>query len=442
MPPIGSVVEALSLRAQERPNCEAYTFLTDGERESGTLTYAQLYQITATLAANLQARGLAGARVLLVCPPGLAFVRAFFACLCARVVPIPVPPPRPRQGLDLLFPVINDAAPSAILAPRPVIGRMQALTGRITALKKIEWVALGDDLTCGAPQRWQPTTPRSEDIAFLQYTSGSTGNPKGAMVSHGNLVHNSEAIRRRFGHEPKSRGVIWLPPHHDMGLVGGVVQPLYAGFPVVLMSPLHFLQKPVRWLRAVSRYRATTSGGPNFAFDLVARRIDDAQLEQLDLRCWRVAFCGAEPVDAGTLQRFAHRLSSAGFREDALYPCCGLAEATLLVSGRCRPRPPTLLRIDSSALEHRHQVVTICTGSDGAETPQRRSRVLVGCGEAIEDSEIRIVDPKTRRPLSIPHFERQMTPKISRYTRCSVSICANFSINGRSRCSGQFGMCS
>ena len=179
-----------------------------------------------------------------------------------------------------------------------------------------------------------------DTLAFLQYTSGSTGNPKGVMVSHGNLLHNSALINQSFGHSPQSKGMIWLPPYHDMGLIGGVIQPLYSGFPVVLMAPVMFVQKPLRWLSAISRYKATTSGGPNFAYEACLQKITAEQRANLDLSSWEVAFCGAEPIRVDTLDRFAEVFGECGFRKEAFLPCYGLAEATLFVSGSSKTPLP------------------------------------------------------------------------------------------------------
>ncbi|HEX9895814.1 MAG TPA: AMP-binding protein, partial [Gemmatimonadales bacterium] len=222
-------------------------------------------------------------------------------------------------------------------------------------------------------------------LAFLQYTSGSTGIPKGVMLSHSNLLYNSALIAYAFEHTRSASGVFWLPTYHDMGLVGGILQPLYLGRPNILMSPVAFVQKPFRWLQAISRYRGTTSGGPNFAFDLCVRKITPEQRATLDLSSWTVAFCGAEPVRAETLERFADTFAPCGFRSEAFYPCYGLAEATLLVSGGYKTAPPIVRWLDRKSLEA-DRVVPIAAGAGGA-------RALVGCGQTMPDQQIVITDP-------------------------------------------------
>jgi acyl-CoA synthetase (AMP-forming)/AMP-acid ligase II len=212
------------------------------------------------------------------------------------------------------------------------------------------------------------------------------------MVSHGNLLHNSETIYQAFGHTPESRGVIWLPPYHDMGLIGGILQPLYGGFPVIFMSPVDFLQKPLRWLKAISHYRATTSGGPNFAYDLLIRKVTPEQLESLDLSSWELAFTGAEPVRAETLEKFACTFAPCGFRKEAFFPCYGMAETTLIVSGGLKSATPVIEQVEKIALEQKQIIVT---------KDEEDSRKIVGCGQSLPGLNIVIVDPQSS--TLVPH---------------------------------------
>jgi acyl-CoA synthetase (AMP-forming)/AMP-acid ligase II len=228
-------------------------------------------------------------------------------------------------------------------------------------------------------------------VAFLQYTSGSTGQPKGVAVTHGNLLANEETIRIAFGHDAETVFAGWLPLHHDMGLVGNILQPLYLGIHSVLMSPVAFAQRPIRWLAAVSRYRATTSGAPNFAYELCARRVTEEQLSGLDLSSWQVAFCGAEPVRAETLERFAQRFAPVGFKRESFYPCYGMAEATLFVSGGTPRRGAVIKEADAQTLE-RNLVQAPAPG-----LPQRK---LVSCGRAHDDQRILVVDQESRSPCA------------------------------------------
>lgn len=234
-------------------------------------------------------------------------------------------------------------------------------------------------------QKWLEPNINEETLAFLQYTSGSTATPKGVIITHQNLLHNSSLIHQCFGHSAQSKGVIWLPPYHDMGLIGGILQPLYGGFPVILMSPLMFLQSPVRWLQAISRYQGTTSGGPNFAYDLCVRKIKPEQIQTLDLSSWEVAFNGAEPISAEVLERFTNTFAVCGFRREAFYPCYGMAEATLIISGGNKLSPPVKTQVVARALE-KNQIVLVY--------PTEGTKTLVGCGQSLPDQQIKIVHPE------------------------------------------------
>jgi acyl-CoA synthetase (AMP-forming)/AMP-acid ligase II len=273
--------------------------------------------------------------VLLLHPPGLEYVAALCGCLYAGAIAVPAYPPDPmrlQRTLPRLQALIADAGATIALTTAAIRDMAFAIAEHAPELAGLRWVA-SDTVDDSLASTWRAPAVGRGRLALLQYTSGSTGTPRGVMLSHGNLLHNAWLIYHRFGHEPESRGVIWLPPYHDMGLIGGVLQPLCGGFPVTLMSPLHFLERPLRWLRAIGRYRATTSGGPNFAYDLCVRKISPEERETLDLRSWSLAFNGAEPIRADTLDRFTAAFAPAGFRREAFYPCYGLAEATLM-----RPR--------------------------------------------------------------------------------------------------------
>lgn len=315
----------MSYRAQEQPARLAYTFLTDGDSQSVSLTYKELERRSRAIATQLQSIAVPGDRALLMYPSGLEFIVAFFGCLYARVVAVPAYPPKRNQKMSRLQAIFADAQAKVGLTTTSELTKIKPRIAKNPELNAMQWLTT-DRIDNDLASDWQETALDGDNLAFLQYTSGSTGKPKGVMVSHGNLLHNSELIRQCFEHTPNSRGVIWLPPHHDMGLIGGVLQPVYAGFPVIFMSPVAFLQKPFRWLQAISRYKATTSGGPNFAYDLVSRKLTPEQISCLDLSSWGVAFSGAESVRAETLERFANTFADCGFRPQAFYPCYGMAE--------------------------------------------------------------------------------------------------------------------
>jgi acyl-CoA synthetase (AMP-forming)/AMP-acid ligase II/acyl carrier protein len=365
----------IQARAAAQPDAVAYRFLPNGEQDEQTLTYAQVLDRAKRVAAALQQAGCAGERVLLLYPPGLDYVAAMLGCLCGGVVAVPAYPPRAAQSRanHRIAAILKDAKPFAVLTS----SRLRESVEQCVAGSGVRCIAT-DQLDDALGDQWRDPGISPGDLACLQYTSGSTAAPKGVMLTHANLIHNSAVVCKAFGHKPGITGVIWLPPYHDMGLGGGILQPLYGGGTVVLMAPAAFLQRPVRWLRAISEYKAATSGGPNFAYELCARSISEQDKAGLDLSCWNVAFNGAEPIDPATLDRFTRAFAPCGFLREAFYPCYGLAEATLMVSGGVRLTEPALDAPD-----------------DGAG-PKRLSP-FVGCGKARDDGRIVIVDPETHR---------------------------------------------
>lgn len=358
----------LSARA-EQSDKTAYIFLEDGEGAELRLSYRQLERRALAIAAVLQQHKARGERVLLLFQAGLDYVAAFFGCLYAGAVAVPAYPPRPHRPLTSIEAIVADARATLILTTGALQCTLQERFGHQPDLVWLAVEAIEDNLA----EAWRDPLVGPETIAFLQYTSGSTGRPKGVVLTHANLLHNQRLIRERFDHDETTVFVGWLPLFHDMGLIGNVLQPLYLGIPCTLMAPGHFLQKPVRWLEAISRYGATTSGGPNFAYELCLRRVNEQQRATLDLSRWRVAFNGAEPVRAETLERFSAFFAPAGFRREAFYPCYGLAEASLLVSGGAPEREPIVRHFGREALER-----GVAAQAEGAAP----SRLLVGCGEA------------------------------------------------------------
>ena len=332
-PPWASLVELGRARAASLGDQPLYTFLPDrpGEDESD-LTFAGLDLRARAIAAALQRLGAGGQRALLLYPPGLEFVAAFFGCLYAGVVAVPAYPPRSARTLPRLLEIARDARPAVALTTAELKTAIGGLATQVPDLSALRLVAT-NEVPLAEADAWSDPGASGSTMAFLQYTSGSTAAPKGVMVTHGNLLHNEEMIRQAFGQTADSVIVGWLPLYHDMGLIGNVMQPLYLGARCVLMSPIAFLQSPKRWLAAISHYRATTSGGPNFAYDLCVRKVTAADRADLDLASWDTAFNGAEPVRAETMERFAEAFGGCGFQAKAFFPCYGLAEATLFVSG-------------------------------------------------------------------------------------------------------------
>ncbi|MEA2562142.1 MAG: hypothetical protein QOH06_3646 [Acidobacteriota bacterium] len=388
-PSASSLFEILAWRARHHPDRIAYVFLGDDGSEAARLTYGELDQRARGLACVLQESACEGERVLLLLPPGLDFVAAFFACLYAGAIAVPAYPPRLGKAQARMRSVVCDAQPSTVLTSASIRAKAAALIREVPELASVRWLTATEGLSEAATERWRDPRPESGTVAFLQYTSGSTAEPKGVMVSHDNLLHNQEAIRQAFGQSEESVIVGWLPLYHDMGLIGNVLQTSFVGARCILMSPMTFLQRPGRWLEAISRYGGTTSGGPNFAYDLCVRQMDPAGLADLDLSRWTVAFNGAEPVRAETQERFAARFAPCGFRPEAFYPCYGLAEGTLFVSGGSPAAAAVVEKVQAAALDRNHVVV-------GTEGEVRR---LVGCGQAWAGQKIAVVDPESRLRL-------------------------------------------
>jgi acyl-CoA synthetase (AMP-forming)/AMP-acid ligase II len=349
-----SLVAMLRHRALHQGNRRAYTFLVDGETENAALTYGQLDCGARAIAAALTDRGACpGDRAILLYPPGLDFITAFFGAIYAGVMAVPCYPPHRShlaRSLPRLTAIIANAEPSAVLCPAEVAAR-SAWVAHAPALGALPWIAT-DTLGDNAAASWKEPDAGRSTLAFLQYTSGSTAAPRAVMVTHGNLLHNLAAANRVEENDDDSVSVSWLPVIHDMGLIEGVLEPTYAGYPAYLMAPATFLQRPIRWLRAITKYRATNSGGPNFAYDLCTRKIRAEQRDTLDLSSWRVAYNGAEPIRSGTLTAFNKAFRDCGFRWKSFYPVYGLAESTLVVTSGRRSYEPVFLNADASALRH------------------------------------------------------------------------------------------
>ncbi|MGW8257603.1 MAG: AMP-binding protein, partial [Thermoguttaceae bacterium] len=386
-----NLVELLRHRARCQSEDIAFTYLVDGENEQVHLTYRELDRQARAIGAWLESQDLAGERALLLYPPGLEFIAAFFGCLYGGVIAVPVYPPRRNRSLERIQAIAVDANALVALTTDAVLSRVLPLIDETPHLKDLTWLA-----TCHVPEdienRWDMPDVHGDTLAFLQYTSGSTGTPKGVVLNHANLVHNSALIAYAFEHSRSGRGVFWLPSYHDMGLIGGILQPLYVGRPNILMSPMSFLQKPYRWLSAISRFHGSTSGGPNFAYDLCVRKITAEQRKSLDLSSWRVAFNGAEPIHAETIDAFCEAFEPCGFRREAFYPCYGLAEATLIVSGGYASQAPVSRTFDAEALARAQAV--------DAVPDEARAKTLVGCGQNLPDQTIVIVDPESCEPCA------------------------------------------
>lgn len=388
--------EMLIHRAASHPERPAVTFLNDDGGEA-TLTYGELQQRARRVAAALIETGCKpGDRAVLLFPPGLEFIVGFFGCTDAGLVPVPTCFPKPGRAMPRLDSAARDCQPTVLVADRETIAGLnpERLGDTVARLTVVATDGVGE----GDSNRTDPID--GNDLALLQYTSGSTSEPKGVMIRHRHLLANLEAIRQGFGlpWQPTTgtecdTGVFWLPAFHDMGLIGGILEPLYVGSRTVLMSPRRFLMHPARWLEAITRFRAVVSGAPNFAYQLCADRITGRQLEELDLRRWKVAFCGAEPIAPATLNAFIEAFDVAGFQHDVFYPCYGLAEATLLASGGDGPSEPLVVSFDRAKLGRGEGQEATDAGRTGEGGSVQR---LVGCGHPVKGTELLIVDPQTR----------------------------------------------
>lgn len=385
-PTCSTLVELLRYRALQQPVQLAFTFLEDGETESASLTYRELERYSRAIAAQLQSLGIVGERALLLYPPGLDYIAAFWGCLYAGVIAVPAYPPRNQRNTPRILAMVADAQAAIALTTTAILPKVRSLLTAKTDSEFRQWLTT-DNLAAGIEDSWQAPLIEQDTLAFLQYTSGSTDTPKGVMLSHSNLLHNAAATYQLMEHSSASKFVSWLPAYHDMGLIGGILQPLYGGFPCILMPPAAFLQRPYRWLRAISHYRGTTSGGPNFAYELCIQKITPDQRQTLDLSSWSVAFNGAEPVRQETLERFFLAFAPCGFRQEVFYPCYGLAEATLMVTGSCKAKPAIAKTIQGSALE-RNQIVD-------AYARETDSQTLVSCGQTLPEQQIVIAHPET-----------------------------------------------
>jgi len=383
-----TVVEVLRARASAMGDKLAFQFLSGHGGEETSLTYAMLHRRAMAIGGELQTLAAQGERALLLFPPGLDFITAFFGCLYAGIVAVPAAPPGRNRMTSSVEAIFEAASPSLVLSTAAHRQLARQSYGHVSKLFERPWIAV--DRVADERQRfWREPQLDGRQTAFLQYTSGSTSSPKGVMLSHENLLFNAALIQQTFGNTPDGWGVFWLPLYHDMGVIGGVVQPAFCGGPCTLLAPAAFLQRPALWLETISQTRATVSGGPDFAYDLCVRKVSPAEREKLDLSNWQVAFTGAERVRAETIDRFCEAFAPCGFRREAFFPCYGLAEATLMVSGGPRQSKPTILRVKAEALS-RNRVED--AGDDDAAV-----RNLVGSGQNLPGQKIVIVDPESHR---------------------------------------------
>jgi acyl-CoA synthetase (AMP-forming)/AMP-acid ligase II/acyl carrier protein len=391
-----TLVDLMTRRAAETPTKILYTFLEDGEARERSMTAGELETSARRIGRALSKLAAPGDRVMLLFDDGVDYIAGLFACLSAGLVAVSGVHPGAPRGAERLLGIVRDCQATIMLGHARVLAEFQrALDAEPDALD-LRWVTT-DRARASSPAdamaalAWRGQPAANEGLALIQYTSGSSREPRGVMLTHRNILHNLRGQALAFGYRQGDTGVSWLPFSHDMGLIGCVLMALYGGGRCVLLSPAHFLEDPSRWLRAISRYRATLSGGPSFAYDLCVQRAEAIDLDALDLSSWSVAVNGAEPIRAEVLRRFARTFAPAGFDEHAIHPSYGLAEATLMVTGGARLEPYVARAFDKASLRRDIALPLPDDAPDGAE--------LVGCGPAMPDQHLAIVDPKTMARL-------------------------------------------
>lgn len=386
-----TLVAVLRHHAKHFADERAITFLVDGENKEDSVTYAELDRRARAIAVQILEHAQPGDRALLLFPPGMNYITAFFGSLYAGVIAVPAYPPDPsparlKRTLPRLQAIVADSGSTVILTDSMINRMAKALFVHAPELENMAWVAT-DVPIAEAEDRWAEPGIDAESIAFLQYTSGSTGTPRGVMLTHHNLLAEIEVVHEKFGHTPESEAVHWLPPYHDMGLIGAILNPFHGAFPANLMSPMAFLRKPARWLNAISRAKGKVSaGGPNFAYELLIRKTTPEQRAALDLSHWRLAYTGAEPIRASTLRRFTEAFAVAGFKAENHYPCYGLAEATLLVTGADHAAVPVSESFDADQLKDRKVA---------SPASAEAARELVSSGSVGKWHQLALVNPET-----------------------------------------------
>lgn len=385
-----TISEVLHLRALQHPDKPVFTYLHDGIHARETVTFREFDEQVTALAQRLEGKSLKGGRVLMFYPPGIDFLRALFACLRSGIVAVPAYPPRRNRTLNRIHAIVKDCSPAAILAIDSIARDLERNFSEDELLSKIPWL-----ITNTENQESTGTfsfSPAPGDLAFIQYTSGSTGTPKGVMISHRNIMVNSRNLHLHFHTDDSSRSVMWLPQFHDMGLLLGVFQPVFTGYHAVFMSPVSFAGKPYNWLKAITDYKGTFSGGPNFAFDHCVEKINPEERATLDLSSLRMVFNGAEPVRYETLQRFSETFRESGLPQGVLFPGYGMAETTLSIAVSDKGTKRPYLSVDSSQLRE-NRVVPM-------EDQHPLAVKIVNNGSARGDTEIMIADPETLRPAN------------------------------------------
>jgi acyl-CoA synthetase (AMP-forming)/AMP-acid ligase II/acyl carrier protein len=380
--------EVIKNRTKTNPNHVVFRFLEDGVNESESFTYGQLDRKSKSVAASLQESGQKGDTVLLLFQPNLSYVASLYACFYSGFIAVPAYPPRRNRGIERIYTIIADSKAKICLISRQVYTDIQRNFKDNELFENLKWI-IYEDVCEGFTSKFFDVDIFSDDIALLQYTSGSTGQPKGVMISQLNLLYNSEYIRQSFNVSKESVGVHWLPLFHDMGLIGGILQAAYAGGVNINMPPMAFLKNPLNWLKAIEKYGGTIAGGPNFTYDYCIQKTSVEEREKLDLSKIDVFFCGAEPIRKSTYDQFLKEFSPSGVRPEQLLSCYGMAETTLIVTGAHSYEKPKYLAVDSTNLS----VNTIKLSDEN----DPNAMIIVGCGHTLMETVVEIVNPKSNK---------------------------------------------
>lgn len=380
-----TLCDILTLRAQKTPDKVAFIFLKDGETEEEKITYRQLYEQAWKVAHSIRSRGIQpGERALLLFPPGLEFVKTLFGCFYAGIYAVPAYPPRKNRSFSRIISIVNDCNPKVCITVSDICESFEKNFRDVEELRSLLWISVDRESTVSMDFTYMI---KPDDTAFLQYTSGSTATPKGVIISHRNLMRNLEFLRKCYELTPETKSVHWLPVFHDMGLIFGVIEAIYTGYTGILMPPVSFIQKPVRWLWAISRHGAAFGGAPNFAYDLCATKTEEEDCQGLDLTALRTLYNGAETVRKETLERFTQHFRPYGFLPENFHPTYGMAEATLILAGGKVHEKPVYLYIDKDALEKNR--IVLCKEKD------IRAVCQVSVGRPWIDTRMLIINPES-----------------------------------------------